>query len=351
MALTLTGPKLGGGLRITNQNNLAKVAHAAFLSRLCLGCLGLGLHGCPLCYQGAPCLGKLCDRFIISSQRLVAADLGVKVKVIAASVYPAAFHGAELFPLGEPYTRSLCHHVAEALVGPSESMSAVLVSLCASKHVHDPELHLFLKACAAAEGFYRLMTGDRATQVTFFRYAAEHFPRPNTSKGPASTLKFVHWFLGLHSGVCLYQTTVSCLSMVHLGVVCRALLAGSPAGGRVTSQVPDWFLILTSISLVRLCHMYHQENVDSWDVKSLVPFSPQASRPSGTRQADTKFHRFFARTATQQICEPFVIVFNLHFKSMRLTRPWWHAHRRAFRLINHYMSTPMVAANIPLRPP
>ena len=105
--------------------------------------------GCPLRYQGAARMGKLADRLTEAKERLtrvkgLRADLDVKAKIIAASVYPVAFHGAELFPLGQQHTKSLRHHVAEALIGPSESMSAALVTLC---------------------------------------------PRPNTSKGPASTLK------------------------------------------------------------------------------------------------------------------------------------------------------------------
>ena len=111
--------------------------------------------GCPLRYQGASRLCELADRLNKAKERLTrlkfhAADMDTKAKVIAASVYPVAFHGAELCPLGQSHTRSLRHRVAEALVGPSESMSSVLVTLRASSYVRGPELQLILNACAAA---------------------------------------------------------------------------------------------------------------------------------------------------------------------------------------------------------
>ena len=148
--------------------------------------------GCPLRYQGAARLAKLGNRLRKAKERLSRlkkshVDIDVRAQVISSSIYSVAFHGAELFPLGQQHTKSLRFHVAEALVGPSESMSSVLVTLCASKYIRDPELQLILHACAAARRF--LLTKPRAVQAMFFKLVAQFFPRPNTSKGPASTLK------------------------------------------------------------------------------------------------------------------------------------------------------------------
>ena len=149
--------------------------------------------GCPLRYQGAARMGKLAERLAKAKERLsrikgLHADLEVKAKIIATSVYPVAFHGAELFPLGQQHTRSLRHHVAEALIGPSESMSAALGhTLCL------PGLSVTLSYTSssvlvpAARRF--LLSSDPDTQKFFLRCASQYFPRPNTSKGPASTLK------------------------------------------------------------------------------------------------------------------------------------------------------------------
>ena len=148
--------------------------------------------GCPLRYQGAARMCKLHDRLIKAKERLTRlksshVDIDVKAQVISASVYPVAFHGSELFPVGQQHNRSLRYHVAEALVGPSESMASALVTLSASKYVKDPELHMILSACAAARRF--LLARDSSQQGRFFRLASQYQPKPNTSKGPASTLK------------------------------------------------------------------------------------------------------------------------------------------------------------------
>ena len=133
---------------------------------------------------------KLHDRLCKAKERLARlktshVDIDVKAQVISASVYPVAFHGSELFPVGQQHTRSLRYHVAEALVGPSESMASALVTLCASKYVKDPELHMILSACAAARRF--LLARDSSQQCRFFKLVSQYMPKPNTSKGPAST--------------------------------------------------------------------------------------------------------------------------------------------------------------------
>ena len=135
---------------------------------------------------------KLHDRLSKAKDRLARlkfshVDIDVKAQVISASVYPVAFHGSELFPVGQQHTRSLRFHVAEALIGPSESMASALITLCASKYVRDPEPHMILSACAAARRF--LLARDYSQQCRFFKLASKYMPKPNTSKGPASTLK------------------------------------------------------------------------------------------------------------------------------------------------------------------
>ena len=113
----------------TSHHSLARQVQSCFQSRSLPAVervLAASDLGCPLRYQGAVRLCKLHARFAKAKERLdrlkhQATDLDTKAKVISASVYPVAFHGAELCPIGTAHTRSLRHHVAEALIGPSES--------------------------------------------------------------------------------------------------------------------------------------------------------------------------------------------------------------------------------------
>ena len=205
----------------SSHHSLARHIQQAFQSRSLPAverALAASDLGCPLRYQGAVRLCKLHSRLAKAKDRLTrlkyhATDMDAKAKVISASVYPVAFHGAELCPIGSAHTRSLRHHVAEALVGPSESMCAALVTLCASRYVKDPELQVILNACAAARRF--LLRQTEAVVNQFLSIAARYFPRANTSKGPATTLKAYISRLGWtidQSG----QLTVTAFIRIHL---------------------------------------------------------------------------------------------------------------------------------------
>ena len=119
------------------------------------------------------------------------ADIDVRAQVITASIYSVAFHGAELFPLGQQHTKSLRYHVAEALVGPSESMSSVLVTLC-----YAVCLKVFARPgtptnpkCLRCRSSIPVAAASIHPAGFLSISSCPIFPRPNTSKGPASTLK------------------------------------------------------------------------------------------------------------------------------------------------------------------
>ena len=281
--------------------------------------------GCPLRYQGAARMGKLAERLAKAKERLsrikgLHADLEVKAKIIATSVYPVAFHGAELFPLGQQHTRSLRHHVAEALIGPSESMSAALVTLCASRFVRDPELHIILRACAAARRF--LLSSDTDTQKFFLRCASQYFPRPNTSKGPASTLKAyvarLGWtidqggflqvtaFIRIHLVECAWNTLVWFAEkawqdrLLTVPSHRRALINFPNIDQHLTRTVLDKFNPKERRLLVR-------EIAGAFQTRSQQAIWDDQVTPEclWCGQEDTKHHRFFTCTATQRIREQF----------------------------------------------
>ena len=281
--------------------------------------------GCPLRYQGAVRMCKLHSRLAKAKERLArlkhhATDLDAKAKVISASVYPVAFHGAELCPIGTAHTRSLRHHVAEALVGPSESMCAALVTLCASRFVRDPELQVILNACAAARRF--LFRQNEAVVTQFLSIAARYFPRANTSKGPATSFKAyisrLGWtidlsghlqvtaFIRIHLLWSPWKTIVMFaerswqdrLLTLHSH---RASLANFPnVDQHLTRQTLDNFSPEDRRLLVREIGGAFQTRVQQaiWD-SQVTPECQWCGQP------DTKHHRFFSCTATRTVREPF----------------------------------------------
>ena len=281
--------------------------------------------GCPLRYQGAARMCKLHDRLSKAKERLARlkvshVDIDVKAQVISASVYPVAFHGSELFPVGQQHTRSLRYHVAEALVGPSESMASALVTLCASKYVKDPELHMIPSACAAARRF--LLARDCSQHKRFFKLVSQYFPKPNTSKGPASTLKTYLVRLGWSMDA---QGTIQVSTFVKLCFLyCpwkslvwfaerawqdkllvlrshrRSLINFPNVDQRLTRQVLSRFTVAERRILVReIAGAYQTRSQQAiWD-DQVTPDCPWCG------QEDTKFHRFFECDATQHVRSPF----------------------------------------------
>lgn len=228
-----------------------------------------------------------------------------------------AFHGAELFPLGQQHTRSLRFRVAEVLIGLSESMSAVLVTLCASKHLRDPELQVILNACAAARRF--LLTKPDEIQQKFFELAAQYFPKPNTSKGPASTLKAyvsrLGWLLDSQGNLFQVSTFVKLAflecpwktliwfaerswqdKLLTLHTHRRSFLNFPNVDQRLTRTVLSQFrpgerrLLLREIA--GAFQTRSQQAV--WD-DLVTPERPWCG------QEDTRYRRFFSCTATQHI--------------------------------------------------
>ena len=190
-------------------------------------------------------------------------------------------------------------------------MSAVLV--CASKYIRDPDLQVILNACAAARRF--LLTRTDATRQKFFRLASQFFPKPNTSKGPASTLKTyisrLGWQLDAHGNI----QVSTFVKLVFLDCPWKTLV---------------WFAERSWQDKLLTLHTHRRSlmnfpNVDQQAV--LLKFTPRERRllireiagafQTRSQQAvwdelvtpecpwcgqeDTRYHRFFTCTATQDI--------------------------------------------------
>ena len=164
--------------------------------------------GCPLRYSGNPKLCKLPHRIQVALKRLKrievgSYDLDTKVTLINQGVYPTAFYGCEMIPLGLKHFEQMRSAVANALVGTSQCMTPCLITLFASFKLRDPQLHVILSAIAAARRF--LHTRSLVTQELFFKCAASFRPKPNQSRGPASTLQDylsrLGWVLDRHGHI------------------------------------------------------------------------------------------------------------------------------------------------------
>lgn len=298
--------------------------------------------GCPLRYQGAARLGKLGDRLQEAKTRLhrlksSPVDLDVKAQVIPTSVYTVAFHGAELFPLGQQHTRSTRYHVAEALVGASESMSSVLVTLCASKYVRDPELHIILQASSAAiDDSCYLVSVIPNSLFSVLSLVAQYAPRPNTSKGPASTLKTylvrLGWtfrsagqiraaaFVTLDFLTCPWKTWVWFAGrawqdrLLTLRSHRKSLLNFPNVDQRLTKQVLAQFTASERRLLLRETSGTFQIRSQQaiWD-DQISPECPWCG------QEDAKFHRFFICTQEDTLLPDLPVIFESHQDEFRFT--------------------------------
>ena len=135
--------------------------------------------------------------------QIVTSDLSVKVTMVTQAIYPCALYGTEFIPLGERHLEQLRSQTAEALVGASRCMTPCLVLLLASPRLRDPPLQVILMAISAARRFLATRSCDGVDE--FFTCASSFKPKPNCSRGPASTLRAylarLGWSLGKDGGV------------------------------------------------------------------------------------------------------------------------------------------------------
>ena len=273
--------------------------------------------GCPMRYQGAPRLGKLKSRLNAGRSRLLRIrdsmeELSTKVTLVTQGVYSSAFYGSEFLPLGEHHLATMRSQVANALIGEAHCATPCLVLLLASPRLRDPALHVILQACCAARRF--LMTAPQTCQMRFFQCASSFRPRPNASKGPASTLQsylarlgwalskdgtlqitaflrlhFLHtcwerltWYADLAWQDRLLQCHTAKHSLSHLPNVSRA--EGLQILGKFSDR--ERILLLREISGA---YLTHQEQA-IWD-----PL--QSSKCDHCGQEDTREHRVFECSA------------------------------------------------------
>eukprot|EP00435_Cladocopium_sp_Y103_P014298 s1780_g3.t1 len=109
--------------------------------------------GAQLTYQGVPNLGKHRSRLEKVHARLlrlqrVPHSLQTKILLVKNAIYPAAFYGIEVLPLGDSHTKKLRTAISNALLGPCPSRNPAL-ALAGMPALFDPFLELLLRVIGA----------------------------------------------------------------------------------------------------------------------------------------------------------------------------------------------------------
>ena len=149
--------------------------------------LGFQLH-----YSGVRTLGSRKTRLEHGQHRLSrlaqsSYNLTVKEHVLRMSIYPAMFYGTEIFPVASDTLSKIRSSAAEALVGPSHSMSPALILLLTKGTILDPEFIVMSQAVRSAMQW--LAKQSPQTQQDFFKVASQFVGSTMNTAGPASTLK------------------------------------------------------------------------------------------------------------------------------------------------------------------
>lgn len=264
-------------------------------------------------YSGRARLGSLVDRLTEGHSRLQRMqyqpwDIQVKTHVVCSAVYPAAFHGAEVFPIGQQHLDRFRSKTAEAILQlPNTSMSPVIFFMALPSKLVDPALFVIQQALEHAR--FWLLQASLESQTAFFYRVAVHKGTIGSSKGPASALSMylerIGWSINKQGQVSvgdfvqLNLLTCSIAELRHWSsrawhydaILChtsRFSLRGYPAVDRtstvqVLKQMPPatWRLLLRFIS-----QAYQPGNQRaSWN-------GPDAEFCDFCAAPDNKTHRF-----------------------------------------------------------
>lgn len=148
--------------------------------------------GSPMTYKGPCKLGSFRDRLLDAHHRLTRVqslpqDLTTKTRLIGASVYPAAFYGCKLVPLGQAHLDHLRPKIVSALYGDSSSRNSAL-AIHLTPSLLDPQVYVIYHTLCAAR--YFLLTAPVAHQELFCRIVAHHSGNHFDCHGPAGCLKY-----------------------------------------------------------------------------------------------------------------------------------------------------------------
>ena len=148
--------------------------------------------GAQLTYAGPPILGqfrKRIDRAVLRLKRLKGMKIPLKSKVLMlqGGIYPVAFYGIALFPLGIHHFDTLRPLCADGLLGPSPSRNSA-IAVAATPGACDPLPYAIRIALRTVRRFLNQLTAEE--QQTFYVIAARHTGQANQVQGPAGALRY-----------------------------------------------------------------------------------------------------------------------------------------------------------------
>ena len=290
--------------------------------------------GSPMTYKGPCKLGSFRARLQDAQQRLkrvqsLPYDLTTKTRLVATSVYPAAFYGSEILPLGSSHVDQLRPTIVNALYGESSSRNSTL-ALHIAPDILDPMVYLTYQAICAARHYLLAATPDQ--QRSFCTLVSRHTGKHTDCLGPAGCLKFylqkmgwqltkdgqlhVDTFLSLELRKCSKQRILSFCKIARN----KDLLAQysdrkawkqlRPIDSRATVQVLTKFCDRDRIILVNEVAGAFQTNAQKakWD-----PTCPTTCQHC--THEDTREHRLFQCPAFAEERQPFSEVLQFYVEN------------------------------------
>ena len=148
--------------------------------------------GLEMRYSGSNRLGHTKSRCQEGQDRItrlakIHEPLSVKERLLETAIWPAAYHGSEMYPVPHQILQTHRSCAADALFGSSHSMNASIALLLTSKRILDPSFFCIANAIRSARTW--LLHQSPETQHEFLKCASRATGRPQDVKGPASALK------------------------------------------------------------------------------------------------------------------------------------------------------------------
>lgn len=112
--------------------------------------------------------------------------LSVKEHMVMSSVFPAMFHGSDIFPCSSDQLATVRSKTASAVLGHTPSMTPSIALLLTKPTILDPGFYVIQSALRQAIAWLRAQT--EATQHAFFHIAATFTGHVSKAKGPAASL-------------------------------------------------------------------------------------------------------------------------------------------------------------------
>eukprot|EP00438_Fugacium_kawagutii_P022979 Skav236568 [mRNA] locus=scaffold2180:68365:72048:+ [translate_table: standard] len=178
--------------------------------------------GCQHVYRGCPKLGKYQDRLVHAKHLLkrvesMPHDTTTKTHLIMGGIYPLAFYGLEVLPLGLHHFQKLRPGISNAILGHCDSRNSAIAISCTPR-LEDPLVYVMLKILRTCRRF--LITLTAVERSLFYAIASSHSTKHTDCHGPAGCLAYYlskfDWELDDEGNV--WVNTAISLSLLHTGI-------------------------------------------------------------------------------------------------------------------------------------